>query len=75
MNNDMRDEFESYVKKLTTAICKDIYNFTTNSIGEFVFTIFGTPNYQSSHFIGYSIIIFTYRAQQKYEEYFKTIYR
>lgn len=58
-----------------TAICKDIYNFTTNSIGEFVFTIFGTPDYQSSHFIGYSIIIFTYRAQQKYEEYLKTIYR
>lgn len=25
MNNDMRKEFEDYVKKLTTAICKDIF--------------------------------------------------
>lgn len=25
MNNDMRDEFEEYVRKLTTAICKDIF--------------------------------------------------
>ena len=25
MNNDLRKEFEDYVKKLTTAICKDIF--------------------------------------------------
>ena len=56
-------------------ICKRIYDYTTTVTGEFIFTIFGTPKHQSSQVIGYSINIFTYRAQQKYEEYLKTIYR
>lgn len=58
-----------------TEICKRIHNYTTTISGEFVFTVFGTPEYQSSHLISYSIIIFTYKAQKQYEKYLKSIYR
>ena len=56
-------------------ICKRIDKYNTTTSGEFVFTVFGKPNYPANHLICYSVIIFTYKAQQRYEEYLNSIYR
>lgn len=56
-------------------ICKRIDKYNTTTSGEFVFTVFGKPNYPANHLICYSVIIFTYKAQQRYEEYLKSLYR
>lgn len=56
-----------------TMICKSLYDYATKIPGEFVFTIFGTPKQPSTQIIGYSINIFTYKSQKKYEEYIKSI--
>lgn len=55
-------------------ICEKLYKYTTSMDGEFIFTIYGKIPYQQS-LMCYSIIIFTYRAQQKYETFIKSILR
>lgn len=56
-------------------ICQRIYRYAVTTSGEFIFTIYGTPKHQSNYLICYSIVIFTYKTQQRYEEYLKSIYR
>lgn len=57
-----------------TEICRRVYDYTVTVSGELIFIIHGVPDNQTTP-LCYSINIPTYRAQQKYEEYLKSIYR
>lgn len=55
-------------------ICMKLYNHTMYTNGLFVFTIYGKMPYERNT-MSYSISIFTYRAQLKYENTLKNILR